>query len=165
MAEGNAPRNVKQQLHDASAAVYSYWISRGTTPSRLFRAEKAIPQGIRKASIRHSFNDQEFPTVWTTEIYARDNRLIESKRVTFKTADLTPSFDEMEVFGPKLIEDFEIVTLDGVRVQSKYQSTIVTFAPSDSKRDFKQWATRFIFFFILILPLLFLRKRYIASRQ
>ena len=165
MAEKNAPRNVKQQLHDASSAVYSYWISQGTTPSRLFRAEKAIPRGIRKTSIRQSFNHHEFPTVWTTELYAPNNRLIESKRVIFKTAELNPNFDEMEVFGPGLIQNFEIVSVDGVRVQSKYEGTVVNLDQSNSERYIKQWTIRFLFFFFLILPLLYFRKSYFTKHQ
>jgi hypothetical protein len=85
--------------------------------------------------------------------------------VIFKTAELNPNFDEMKVFGPGLIQDFEIVSGDGVRVQSRYKGTVVNLNQSNSERDIKQWTMRFLFFFFLILPLLYFRKSYFAKHQ
>ncbi|MDB4796900.1 hypothetical protein OAG77_01740, partial [bacterium] len=160
MAERNAPSEIKHQLEDASSAVYTYWITKAPTPSRLLRAEKVIQGGSRLVSIRQSFNQHEFPEVWTTETYGADKQQLVTKQVRFKKADLKPDFNEIEVFGPRLLEDLEFVDVDGRLVQNKHNGNLLSLDDSGSENGLDQWTIRGIFFLFLLFPIYFLRKKF-----
>ena len=160
IAERNTPKNVKRQIHDASSAIYSYWIEKHSDPPRLLRAEKAIRGGNRNVSIRKSFNDHEFPTRWISEIYDSQNQLQRSKQVVFTTANLEPEFKEQEVFGTQLLEKLDIVDRDGVRVQSKYEATRIDLNEPNPEDHYSQWTIRIIFFLFLLFPIYYLRRKF-----
>ena len=165
MAEENTPKEIKHQLTDASSAVYTFWITKDPLPSRLLRAEKAVPDGSRQVSIRQSFNRHEFPEVWTTKTFNSEKQLVGTKLVTFKNADLKPDFNETDVFGPGLLEDLEFVDVDGRLVQNKHNGTLVKLDNSESKYPFGQWTIRAIFFVFLLFPVYYLRGRFQIGNQ
>ena len=116
--------------------------------------------GSRLVSIRQSFNQHEFPEVWTTETYGADKQQLVTKQVRFKKADLKPDFNEIEVFGPRLLEDLEFVDVDGRLVQNKHNGNLLSLDDSGSENGLDQWTIRGIFFLFLLFPIYFLRKKF-----
>ncbi len=158
LIEKTANVEIKEDLADAAAAEYSYWIGtkETSTEPRLLKAEKRVAGRFVLSSTREWDESTGLIRRWVK--LKQDLKTGDETRTsyTFDEVNLNATYSDEDVFGYGQLDNFEFIDYDRRLVQFPEGSRIIEL--ENSVETFPDWAKKTILFVIVLIPVLFIRK-------